>query len=82
VAEKTMSMVPKGAVQMMGNQQIVFVATDKANEFVLRPVRIGAETNGFYPVFEGLSAGERVVTDGSFMLRAERLKTNPASHVH
>ena len=82
VAEKTMSMVPKGAVQMIGNQQIVFVATDKANEFMLRPVRIGTEKNGFYPVLEGLTAGERVVTDGSFMLRAEWLKTNPATHVH
>ena len=82
VAEKTMSMVPKGAVQMIGSQQIVFVATDKANEFILRPLRIGTEKNGFYPVLEGLSAGERVVTDGSFMLRAEWLKTNPATHVH
>lgn len=82
VAEKTMSMVPKGAVQMVGNQQIVFVATDKPNEFVLRPVRIGTEMNGFHSVLEGLTAGERVVTDGSFMLRAEWLKTNPATHVH
>ncbi len=82
VGERTMSMAPKGAVQTMGNQQIVFVATDKPNEFILRPVRIGAEKNGFYPVLEGLSAGERVVTDGSFMLRAEWLKTNPAAHIH
>jgi len=81
-AEKTISVVPKAAVQMMGNQQIVFVATDKSNEFILRPVRIGTETNGFYPVLEGLSTGERVVTDGSFMLRAEWLKTNPAAHTH
>lgn len=82
VAEKTISMVPKGAVQMVGNQQIVFVATDKPHEFILSPVRIATETNGFYPVLEGLSPGTRVVTDGSFMLRAEWLKTNPASHVH
>lgn len=82
VAERTVSMVPRGAVQMIGAQQTVFVATDKSNEFILRPVRIGAETNGFYPVLEGLNAGERVVTDGSFMLRAEWLKTNPGTHVH
>jgi RND family efflux transporter MFP subunit len=74
VAEKTTAVVPKDAVQTIGNQQVVFVATDKSNEFIMRPVRVGAETNGFYPVLEGLNAGERVVTDGSFLLRAEWLK--------
>ncbi|MGZ5481163.1 MAG: efflux RND transporter periplasmic adaptor subunit [Pyrinomonadaceae bacterium] len=82
VAEQTLSTVPKNAVQTIGTQRFVFVATDKPNEFILRPVRVGAESNGFYPVLEGLNAGERVVTEGSFMLRAEWLKTNPVSHVH
>lgn len=82
VAEQTLSTVPKNAVQTIGTQRFVFVATDKPHEFILRPVRVGAESNGFYPVLEGLNAGERVVTEGSFMLRAEWLKTNPVSHVH
>ncbi|HEX6189032.1 MAG TPA: efflux RND transporter periplasmic adaptor subunit [Pyrinomonadaceae bacterium] len=82
VAERTLATVPKNAVQAIGNQRFVFVATDKPNEFILRPVRVGAESNGFYPVLEGLNAGERVVTEGSFMLRAEWLKTNPGTHVH
>jgi hypothetical protein len=30
------------------------------------------------PVYSGVSAGERVVTEGSFLLRAESLKLNPA----
>ena len=77
-AEKTMPVVPKDAVQSIGNQQFVFVATDKSNEFILRPVRLGPESNGFYPVMEGVSVGERVVTQGSFLLRAEWLKTHPA----
>jgi RND family efflux transporter MFP subunit len=77
-AEKTMPTVPKDAVQTINNQQVVFVATDKPNEFIMRPVRVGTESNGFYPVVEGLNAGERVVTDGSFMLRAEWLKQHPA----
>lgn len=76
-AEKTMSVVPKDAVQAIGNQQFVFVATDKSNEFGMRPVRLGAENNGFYPVMEGLNVGERIVTQGSFLLRAEWLKTHP-----
>lgn len=78
-AEKTVAVVPKAAVQTINNQQVVFVATDKSNEFIMRPVRVGAETKGSYPVLDGLSAGERVVTDGSFLLRAEWLKQH-ASH--
>ncbi|HVS83086.1 MAG TPA: hypothetical protein VHE60_15265, partial [Pyrinomonadaceae bacterium] len=61
----------------IGNQQFVFVATEKPNEFLLREVRLGTESNGVYPVLEGLNAGERVVTEGSFLLRAEWLKEHP-----
>ena len=74
VAEKTTPIVPKDAVQNIGNQQFVFVATEKSNEFVLRPVRLEPESNGFYAVLEGLNTGERVVTRGSFLLRAESLR--------
>jgi cobalt-zinc-cadmium efflux system membrane fusion protein len=76
-AEKTMPVVPKDAVQTIGNQQFVFVASEKPNEFALRAVRLGSESNGLYLVLEGLNAGERVVTDGSFLLRAEWLKQHP-----
>jgi cobalt-zinc-cadmium efflux system membrane fusion protein len=76
-AEKTMPVIPKDAVQTIDNQQFVFMATDKANEFILRPVRLGTESNGFYPVIEGLNVGDRIVTQGSFLLRAEWLKTHP-----
>jgi cobalt-zinc-cadmium efflux system membrane fusion protein len=77
-AEKTMPVVPKNAVQTIGNQQFVFVATDKPTEFALRPIRLGPETNGFYPVLEGVSVGDRIVTEASFLLRAEWLKQHPA----
>jgi cobalt-zinc-cadmium efflux system membrane fusion protein len=75
--EKTVPVVPKLAVQHIGNQQFVFVATDKPTEFSVRPLRVGPETAGFYPVVEGLSVGERVVAEGSFLLRAEWLKSHP-----
>lgn len=75
-AEKTTAMVPRDAVQTVGNQQVVFVATDKPNEFIMRAVRVGPESNGFFPVLEGLNVGERIVTAGSFLLRAEWLKTH------
>jgi len=75
-AEKTMPMIPKDAVQAIGNQQYVFGATEKPNEFLLRQVKLAPESNGFYPVIEGLNVGDRIVTDGSFMLRAEWLKSH------
>jgi cobalt-zinc-cadmium efflux system membrane fusion protein len=75
-AEKTMPIVPKDAVQAIGNQQYVFAATEKSNEFLLRQVKLAPESNGFFPVIEGLSVGDRIVTNGSFMLRAEWLKTH------
>jgi len=75
-AEKTMPMIPKDALQTINNQQVVFVATDNPAEFIIRTVRVGAESNGFYPALEGLSVGERVVNSGSFLLRAEWMKTH------
>ena len=80
-AEKTTPFVPKNAVQAIGNQQFVFIAGEKPNEFVLRAVRLGPESNGFYPVLEGLNTGERIVNEGSFMLRAEWLKQHPTQPV-
>ena len=76
-AEKTMPVVPKDAVQTIGNQQYVFLSTEKPNEFDLRPVKLGAQSNGFYPVIEGLNVSDRVVTTGTFLLRAEWLKQHP-----
>jgi RND family efflux transporter MFP subunit len=69
--------VPVAAVQNMGNRQVVFVATNDPDVFAMRFVRLGPETNGYYPVLEGLSVGDRIVAEGSFMLRAEWLKSHP-----
>ena len=76
-AEATAPTVPASAVQNINNRQVVFLATQDPNTFIMRPVRLGAESNGRYPVLEGLFVGDRVVTEGSFMLRAEWLKLNP-----
>jgi cobalt-zinc-cadmium efflux system membrane fusion protein len=77
-SESTAPVVPMAAVQNVNNQQVVFVAMNDPNVFTVRPIRLGPESNGYYPVLEGLAVGERVVTEGSFMLRAEWLKLNPA----
>ena len=78
-AEATTPVVPKIAVQNINNQQVVFVATKEPNVFAMRPVRLGFESNGFFPVLEGVTAGDQVVTEGSFLLRAEWLKSH-ATH--
>jgi RND family efflux transporter MFP subunit len=79
VAESSVPIVSVAAVQNMGNRQVIFVATSDPNVFAMRFVRLGPESGGFYPVLEGLSVGDRVVTEGSFMLRAEWLKSHPSS---
>jgi RND family efflux transporter MFP subunit len=76
--QSTIPVVPVAAVQNLGNQQVVFAATSDPSVFAMRPVRVGPEANGYYPVLEGLSIGDRIVTEGSFMLRAEWLKSHPS----
>lgn len=75
-SESTTPVVPKVAVQNVNNQQVVFVAKEP-NVFAMRPVRLGAEGNGLFPVLEGLAIGDQIVTEGSFLLRAEWLKLHP-----
>lgn len=76
-AERTMPAIPASAVQNMNERRIVFTTTDKPNVFAIKTVRLGAESNGKYTVLEGLNVGDTVVTDGSFLLRAELLKQDP-----
>jgi membrane fusion protein, heavy metal efflux system len=76
-SESTVPVVPANAVQNINNQQVVFVALSEPNAFAMRPVRLGTEANGRYPVLEGVSIGDRIVTEGSFLLRAEWLKSHP-----
>src|SRR5215510_4039846 len=75
---QAMVSVPRGAVQMIGAKQVVFVVTDRAGVFAQREVSAGPESDGTAPIYAGLNAGERVVTEGSFLLRAESLKLDPA----
>ena len=78
-AQTSTPIVPKIAVQNVNNQQVVFVATKEPSVFTMRPVRLGIESNGFLSVLEGLTVGDQIVTDGSFLLRAEWLKSH-ATH--
>ena len=77
-AESSTPVIPKSAVQNINNRQVVFVETASPNTYAMRPVKLGPEVKGQYSVLEGLTVGERIVTEGSFLLRAEWLKTAAA----
>ena len=79
-AESTTPVIPKISVQNINNENVVFVETATANSYAIRTVKLGPEANGQYPVLEGLTVGERIVTDGSFLLRAEWLKRGGTHH--
>ncbi|MBO0726973.1 MAG: efflux RND transporter periplasmic adaptor subunit [Blastocatellia bacterium] len=75
---QTMISVPRSAVQMIGPKQVVFVMTDKPGVFAQREVSAGPESDGHMMISAGLNVSERVVTEGSFLLRAESLKLDPS----
>lgn len=61
------------ALQTLEETQIVFVATGDTR-FEKRVVTLGLEQRGRAQILEGVKEGERVVTEGSFILKSELLK--------
>jgi len=57
------------AIFLKDNRPYVFVESE-SGRFQRRAVKLGWESNGRSAVLEGLSAGERVVIDGSLLLEA------------
>jgi len=70
--------VPAQAVVREGSADHVLVQTG-ADEFRLRPVKLGPEENGLRPVLEGLKEGERIATEGAFHLNNERKRKELSS---
>lgn len=67
--------VPLAAIQNGPAGKILFVQRG-ANEFEVRPVKVGAELGDVVAVLEGVQAGEPVVTKGSFILKSEMERHN------
>ena len=65
--------IPDSALQSDGENQVVFVALGD-NRFEKRVVKLGMEQRGVVQVLDGLTSGEAVVTEGSFILKSEQLK--------
>ncbi len=69
--EDSVVLVPDSAVLRSGARNTVFVALD-GGKFEGRDVVLGVESEkGLIQVISGLSAGERVVTSGQFLLDSE-----------
>lgn len=72
VAPEPMVHVPTGAVQDIGDRRVVFVA-GADGRYAARDVETGAERDGRVEIRRGLSAGDRVVTRGAFLLKSQML---------
>ena len=66
-------LLPKSAVQWEGCCNVAFVRRSPT-EFAPRKLRLGYDTGDHYEVLSGLSGGETVVTQGSFLLKTELRK--------
>jgi cobalt-zinc-cadmium efflux system membrane fusion protein len=72
-AIKDVLVISDQALQTLEDEQIVFVALSDTR-FEKRIVKVGLEQHGRVQIVEGIKEGERVVTEGSFILKSELLK--------
>ena len=72
-AARASVMVPREAVQRAGDVQLVFVKK-AADLFETRRVKLGVTGEQDIEILAGVTAGEEVVTTGSFLLKTETLK--------
>jgi cobalt-zinc-cadmium efflux system membrane fusion protein len=71
--------VPLTALQRMDERDVVFVR--EGERYIARPVRIGRRDARRMEVLSGLRAGEQVVVEQSFLIKAD-IEKSGASHEH
>ena len=65
--------IPREAAQNVGDRTVVYVADQKQpGRFIEREVRLGEADSDGVMVLSGLNPGDRIVSHGSFSVRAER----------
>ena len=78
-----MPVVPRGAVQDVEGQTVVWVPGDRPGEFRIRPVQVGSAVDSArVMILSGLEPGERVVIAGAFTLKSELSKGEFGGHGH
>jgi hypothetical protein len=69
----TATLAPKMAIQNVADRSFVYMPSpDAPTQFTEREVRVGAPSGEHVQILSGLRPGDKVVTEGSFFLRAER----------
>jgi cobalt-zinc-cadmium efflux system membrane fusion protein len=72
-AAATAAVIPRSAIQNVGDRQVVYLVNPKEQgKFVEREVRLGTTAGEEVEVLTGVRAGDVVVAEGSFFVRAER----------
>lgn len=66
-------LVPESAIQDLNGEKNVFVQTNPGN-FKRKRVEIGARFGNMISINSGIKAGDRIATDGSFLLKSALLK--------
>jgi RND family efflux transporter MFP subunit len=71
-SNQRITVVPQAAVQAVGERTVVYMPVEgEEGKFTERAVKLGPSGGDLVQVVEGLSPGEKVVTNGSFFLRSE-----------
>lgn len=70
--------IPRNSLLSIGKTSLAYVET-KPGEFQLRKIKTGPTVNGMVAVFEGIAAGENVVSKSTFLVDAQmQLQGNPS----
>ncbi|MDX2107308.1 MAG: efflux RND transporter periplasmic adaptor subunit [Candidatus Melainabacteria bacterium] len=67
--QHTVLACPKEAVQRKDDKKVVYISVD--GKFKEQPIEVGTSNEEYFEVTKGLSDGDRVVTTGSLLLRAQ-----------
>jgi len=78
---RTILTVPAAAVQRVGDRWLVFLPKSQT-EYEMRAVGRGRDLGNDLEVVSGLRAGETVVVDGAFLLKAEAEKRSGGADEH
>jgi len=78
---QTILAVPAAALQRVGERWLAFVP-GSPQEFEMRPVGRGRDLGNDVEVVSGLKAGETVVVEGAFLLKAEAEKRRGSGDEH
>jgi len=73
IPETNLLAIPEEAVQEISGKKVVFIPESEGT-YGIREVKIGEAIKGWLPIIDGLSAGDKYVCEGSFILKSELLK--------